>query len=540
VLPAGVRGDVGVSGAEPPEVGPLSPAAGSDAPQREPGRAAERVIQLLIPAVAALTLVSFLTAQSHRVDHDLHLIAPSTAAPGDIVPIRAHLFGDLDRPEGPRLLAREVTVELCNARGDRLASTRLSPGHAGSLEGSLRVPARGAGGGAPAGWLLHAHAAVEGRGGDAEKRIAAEPAALRPEPRALRALATFAPGPLRMEPGASPLHLDLAVGGGACAPEEPCELVVHTGASDVALVLAPSGAATPVTSARAEAGSPLASLWIVTHGPEAEVTLDAQRDGARVARRSFRLPIALGSDALSPMTPLYHAPALPTVRLGGEPGSCIVDAFRDGRWLRSASLPSCDAGDPVPFVPLEAGLWRLQVRRDPFDSGTAAVRALYVRAPGESDDDVLSTLARAAARVSPDDTLVRGVRAEPEAYTGALEPAARYLLALLERGVVAQPRPTSGHAAALAQLAAELARMRDLAVWALGLCGFLLVLLLVRRGLAGSGAAERVMQAAGSGDAPARRRRRLRALITVVAAAASLSLAFVAIAIYVIARSMGP
>jgi hypothetical protein len=76
-------------------------------------------------------------------------------------------------------------------------------------------------------------------------------------------------------------------------------------------------------------------LSVVTHGPEAQLWLRADRAGVRVAHRSVRLPVALGAARLRVSDTLWRAPALPELALLGGEGGCILDVFRDGAWLRT-------------------------------------------------------------------------------------------------------------------------------------------------------------------------------------------------------------
>jgi hypothetical protein len=332
------------------------------------------------------------------------------------------------------------------------------------------------------------------------------------------------------------------VAGGACVPEAECVLHVHVGEPPAALVLEPSPSAealAPLAAPQTQ-GSPPASpeiagvvtLRVKVHGPEAYLTLVAQRAGQPVARRRVRLPVALGAGALALDTRLYDAPARPRFTLGPDAGPCLVDAQRDGLWLRSATSPDCGMKGELPFAALEPGLWRLQARRDPFAADAAGVAVLHVRPPGQGAAERLSELAAAVLASAPDDRLARSVLAAPESHAATLESSAGYLLAVLEQGLVPQPAPHSSMPAARARLAHERARVRAAALWVLALSGLSLVLLVMRRGLTAADQAGRLMQAAGE-SSDELRRHRLRRLASVALSAALLALAFVAIALYV-------
>jgi hypothetical protein len=302
-----------------------------------------------------------------------------------------------------------------------------------------------------------------------------------------------------------------------------------------------SASVTP--DARSAAPSPATSgvvaLRFVTHGPEAELRIAAERDGVQVAARSFRLAVALGADALVELPRVLPAPASPRVGLQQEERGCIADAFGEGRWLRTGTLRDCRGGEALPFAALSAGLWRVQLRRDPFASDGAAVATLYARAPGESDGSVLARLARAASERDPDDLLARAVGEQPQAHIPDFAPTARYLLALLDSGLFALPEPVSGHPRALARLEAARSRARKLALFALALCALTLGLHVAQRGLSAADEANRLMAAAGE-EAGRLDRQRLRMTLRVLATVSSLLLAFAAIAAYVIARGAAP
>jgi hypothetical protein len=161
---------------------------------------------------------------------------------------------------------------------------------------------------------------------------------------------------------------------------------------------------------------------------------------------------------------------------------------------------------------------------------------MYVRAAGEADAAVLAQLARAALEREPDDVLARAVSEQPEAFVSALGETARYLLAVLDAGVLALPAPSSGLPRALARLSASRAHVRKLALLALALCALTLGLLVAQRGLTAATEASRLMADAGE-DPRQLGRQRLRMTLRVLATVSSLLLAFAAIAAYVIARA---
>jgi hypothetical protein len=493
-------------------------------------------VRILVPAGSALALVAVLTGRDLEVESDLHLVAPAQIVSGETMPVRAQLYAHLRRPEGAELVAAETAVEL--RVGKRVvARGRLRPSHARSLDGMLALPA-----GLHGRAVLAAEARLDGELVRSERlvEVAARPAgAVEPRPRPLRALQRFAPGPLqRRSPDAEPpSSLTLQIEGGACVPERRCSALVHVGepAASVRVLASASVAPDARSAAPSRSSSGVVVLRFVTHGPEAELRIAAEREGVQVAARSFRLPVALGADALRELPRVLPEPAAPRAGLQQEEPGCIVDAFLAGRWLRTGTLRDCRGGEALPFGGLPAGLWRLQLRRDPFASDGAAVATLYVRARAETDAGVLERLARAALERDPEDALARAAIEQPQAHVADFASSAHYLIALLDAGVVALPEPTSGHPRALARLAAARSRARKLALFALALCAITLGLHVAQRGLAAADEANRLMAAAGE-DAGRLDRQRLRMTLRVLATVSSLLLAFAAIAAYVIVR----
>lgn len=495
--------------------------------------------RILLPAAVAIAVLALLLGDARQIDSELHLLAPDRHARGQSVPLRAHLYARLRRPEGPELAAAPLAVEL--RAGTRvLARTELRAGYANTLDGALALPEAFTGRA-----VLVAEAEQGGADVRSERVLDVVPAAeltapLDPRARALPALQRFAPGPVQAHAGAAavPSALSLQIEGGVCVPERPCTVLVHVGEPAAAVRVLETPSVTPDARSRApsEATSGVVALRVVTHGPEAALRIAVERDGARVATRAFRLAVALGASALRELPRVLNAPAAPSLGLHEEEPGCIVDAFHALRWARTGSLAECRGREPLPFAPLTPGLWRLQLRRDPFASGSAAVASVYVRAPGEADPQVLARLARAALARDPGDALARALSADQSTDSRSFEADARYLLALLDRGVVALPEPVSGYPRALARLQAARGRVRTLALAVIASCAAILGLLVLQRGLSAASEASRVMTQAGEERAGVDKQR-LRMRLRVLAAVASLLLLFAAIAAYVVVRA---
>ena len=351
-----------------------------------------------------------------------------------------------------------------------------------------------------------------------------------PEGRPLRGLQQYSAGPVLAESGTiAPSALSVQVSGGACVPEQRCQLLVHIGTPAAAVRVSPNSTVTPTAQSASAETSGVVPLEVTTHGPEAELWLSAERSGERVARRSVRLPVAMAAlnviwnqaEVLTGSLPLkVHSPA--------ADGGCILDAFSDGHWRTTGSLASCARSQAVPFA-LEPGLWRLQVRRDPFSMQTAGVAVIALPAPGGLED-ALGVLFTAARRSAPEDSLVRACKDLPELCRS--EAAQRYLAALLETGLAALPEARTSFQESVARVREQRARMRTLALIALVLGGTGLVLSI---GQSGVRAGQRV-SLLFENDPGAARRARLRAAVLVAASAASLVLVFSVLALYVVAR----
>jgi hypothetical protein len=365
---------------------------------------------------------------------------------------------------------------------------------------------------------------------------AALPRAL--EGRSLRALQQFSEGAIVSEPNeVAPSSLRVRIAGGACVPELPCRAFVHVGEPAATIRIEPNSAVTvrPLTAAAAISGrretSGVVELAFVTHGPEAELWLIAEREGRKVARRSVRLPIAMAALQVETSALRYGAGEAPMLRVAGSEEGCIVDAFADGRWERTGSLAHCDREAALPFSPLPLGLHRLQVRRDPFSAETCGV-AVIVLGGSASQADSLRRLALAARSVDADDPVVRSALEQPGSIDRA---SAGYLAALLENGIATLPRAVTGYSDALAEQQRRQARLRNLSLVALALGAFALVLSVGRRGLT-AGARAREFLARESTDPYFARRARWRSRAIVAASVSSLALVFVVIASYVLAR----
>jgi len=493
----------------------------------------------LAPISAAIALVLVQAGDAAELDEDLQLVVPhSLPSAAELIPVRALLYTHLRSPEGPALSGETVAVRVETLQGNVLARAQLTRSHAAlvDLEGGLRI--------APDVHTRQRHGLLRvvaevarpGRSllAQAYVDIGGEPAALRE--RALRGLQQFAAGPVHAEGEAvAPARLTVQVRGGACVPEQSCQIAVDVGQPAAALRVLGSAALTP--SPQVERGtaetSAVVDFVVTPHGPESELRLQAYRAGRRVASREARLPVALSALAVKTAADVVEPGAVLRLQADAADGGCLVDAFRDGYWVATGSLPQCAEPSPLPFA-LMPGITRLQLRRDALsnNSASAAVRVVYVRGRDERAEQVAHNLARAALALAPDDALARTCVQVPA--TCQDRSAQAYLLALLEEGIALLPQPVSGYAHTLAQRRQRLDRMRVLALCALGCGGLGLALSIGQRGLTASARSRRILSP--DTDLPWYAPARLRGIAVALASAGGMLLVFVVLALYVLSR----
>lgn len=498
----------------------------------------DRAVTVFVPVAVALIVAFMLVAENRHVDQDLQLHAPSHARPGDRLPVRAILFDDIDRIEGPRLRSIPVDVKLARSAGPEertLARARLRPTPLRQMEGGLLIPrdARGS-------YVLIARAVLPNGTQavvHAPLRVRPDAPALRPTGRLAMPLQHYTQYAIQTTGQTPPDALEVRVTSGACVPELRCDLLVYVGEPAAAVEVERSRAVTPVARRPEDSGerTGVHAISVVTHGPEAQIDVVARRGGAEVARRPVRLPIALGSVALRADT-IVDGEVVPHLRVEGASGrsGIIVDAYRDARWQQTATVPTRRAGsdgfDP-PFEPLEPGVvWRIQARLDPFSSENAATRLIYVRPRGEGRERTLENVRAYARAHEIADGLLEAVAREPD-----LARAVAFILAPGELDLLPQPGAMSGHAQAIAGLEGGRSAVRIVAVLALIIAAIFVALIVARRGLDASAEARAVMVAAGDVSVLDERRKR-RQTLTVLMISAAVLLAFLAAAAMVIAR----
>lgn len=499
---------------------------------------------------ALVALIALFSVERVQLAHDLQLAADPDARPGEQLALRALVFRDVDAPEGPTLARTEATVRLLDPRDREVARTELVATPLDTLDGSLTVPSSAEGR-----YVLEATAELSGEPLRCRRvlTIARTAPPVAAHGREAGPLQQLSLGRVRSPDGAlPPVPLAPRVVGGACVPEQPCTMLVWSGAPAASLALEADPRSVTVIagpSSGAEAREGIVALTIEVHGPEAQVTLRALREGKSVGERALRLPIALGEPALLGERSIV-ASGEGLVRVVPPPGRTrvIFDVFANGRWRDSrvveASASRTDLID-VPLGALPEGLVHVQVRTDPFSAESAGARVLYVRSPGEPTERVLARLAA--------ETADRG-RAEREGATTAWaeqlpafareqpDRTAAYLLAPLEQLRMPVPRALSGRPQALAALDRTRAVARYGVAGALVLSALVIGLSIARRGLSATDEAEAILHAA-SGDerldrTHAQARERVRARVGVVLLVLAVAAAFLAGALLIVAKPL--
>jgi hypothetical protein len=493
----------------------------------------ELLVRVGAPLAVAALFGGVLLLSAARPDRDLQLIALSQVRPGEPMAIRAFLFEGLHRPQGPSLASAEVELRLADRQGRTIARGRLEPSLVAGMEGTLGVPE-----GVSGPHLLHAEV-VEG----AHATRAYVPLEI----------AEGAPGIVLRGRLASPLQqyelfgvvldgaapapdpFEVRVVGGACVPEEPCRLLVRVGEPAAAVGRPPTAAVEVLGDASPEERAGLVVLDVVVHGPEAEVQLVATREGAPVARRTVRLPIAQAAPTLVVDPVWASAPASPRLRVGGvAPGKpIIVDAMREGRWTYTGSTRvGPDGHVPWPLEPLGEGVWRIQVRTDPYGTGSAAARVLPVVAPARGPEGAVRAMARRSVALDLDDALAARVLGEGLDASLTAEEHVVYMAALQELRLAVQPAALSGYVQQTVGAEASIEAWRWVGAAGVLFVGIAVGAYLLWRGLRASAQAGRLVgDDDGAPPTPA-----WRPVLVVAAVATAFALIFAAIALFILTR----
>jgi len=451
-----------------------------------PDERAGRWLRFAIPPLVLGAFLLALVAEPPPADVDLMLVAPDYARPRSSLPLRALAVAGLAESGGPTTtLARPVRVRLLDESGRRLAETTLVAGAADTVEGEIQIPP-----GVHGRLSLHARMRSPWDGDPIEVerlvQVSEDAAASTRRGRLATPTQRWRPEVIEaVDGGTPPRDLDLRVLGGACAPELPCELRLWVGepAAEVELESSPS---LSVESSPHATTSGIVPLGVTVHGAEAVAHLVARREGAVVARRSVRLPILMAGHGMRlPRGSLVHTPARPELEVSSLNDSrrFVVDAYRDGHWLHTATLElDGDGSGRLPYS-LAPGLWRLSVHGDPFSTLRSAGRLVLVLAPGA---DAMSELRRLAAspELSAGTDPLASLLVAGQPAPGSAEQVAELLFALPELDFYQMPDLAHG----ILQLGPDVdpgrRALRALAGGLVLLAGFLVAWMLIRRGRA--------------------------------------------------------
>lgn len=493
---------------------------------------ADFTIRAGVPAIVGLLFAAVLLAEDEGPDHDLQIVAPPEVMPGRPIPLRAIVIEGMAETDTPRLLAVRGVARLEDSRGRVLASVPIrsaTPRGAAVLlvptvvsRGAHRLTVRAE---TPRGPMVtRAEIAI---------RDGARP--LSTEGRALPILQSFHLFDVRSTGrGPVPSALEARVVGGACVPEELCEILVWVGAPGAALTIEPSPAAEPIGPPSPET-SGLTRLVIRVHGPEAEIAVVARRAGVEIARRKIRLPVVQGAPVLHLDRPLVPAPARPRLVVKGElEDPVFLDAYRDGRWERTATVPANAFREgPVrlPGPALAPGAWRLEVRTDPWSRDLVASRMLWVHATNEASPDVLRSAARDAASRGSSVAMVEAILAGSLAEISPAD-ALAFLAAEVEADVIVPPPPIRGRDQLL-EAQREKLDLRHVGAVGIFLCGWLVSGILFVRALRAEREARRIARLEPTDDTHLR-----QGAFPIVGAAFFLLLVFGTVAFLVVSRGV--
>ena len=330
------------------------------------------------PLIVAIILAALWVAGAPSTVPDLRLSAPVVARPGSTIGIRAWQV-DEDDDGYTVIVAPPVEIELRNAAGMVVATSKLGKSRVQGTEGDLHVPE-----GLDEVLSLIAHAEIDGRSVSVERAlyVRASIESRLPSGRAVNAFQAYELGPMRAAASSGPaVVLDPRVEEGACVPDLRCWLSVWVADQDV-VVRVRSAAGVRVPAIAVEPSNGFARVPLVVVGSEGRVEVEAvDRDGTVVAAREVRLPIVPGG--IAARASVIDGRIRVAWEQIGEPKPVLVDVFEGRRWVHALSLSSDDAQLPS----LGPGVWRIQVRADLFSNNTAGVAYAVVadpKGPGRS------------------------------------------------------------------------------------------------------------------------------------------------------------
>jgi hypothetical protein len=178
-------------------------------------------------------------------------------------------------------------------------------------------------------------------------------------------------------------------------------------------------------------------------------------------------------------------------------------------------------------------VWRLQVRTDPFSSGSAGVRVVPVLSAEAAPDRAVEALVRRSQRMDLGDSLATHVRREGLLPGESPHRQAAFLAALQELAVAHLPASLSGHVQDTVGARATIETWRLLAAAGVVLVGLFVGAYLLWRGWRASVEAGRLLgEDAGAPPSTARR----RAMVGVMGLAVAIAVIFALIAVFIATR----
>ncbi len=480
-------------------------------------RFADACVRWIAPIAVTITVAAVYWTPTIRDPYDLQLSAPAHVAPGNLVPLRAYLFVP-DNDQDAETQSTKIKVRISSERAisiEETTLTKISPLDGSS--GMIRAPIEGGA------YSLIAIAEQAGRQIAHIRRsvrVSNRAPSMVSNKRPLDRLQSFEAHSVQVLSNApAPSHLELRVRGGACIPEEHCDVLIWVG-NPAAKIGIEHSSNVEVSQETEEERFGIIKATLIVYGPEAEIDLVASRSSVQIARRHVRLPIALGGLAIDVSN-------LAQIHVDGLEASrpLLVDAYRDGHWERTGFVGEAKERTPfaLPFPALEHGTWQIQVRSDPFSSANAASRIALI---ANQEGNEIVALAQAALARDPQDEFAKRIISRPTyPEDTSRETREAFLAASLERFVYPQPEFASSRTQNAPRVQAEMKKRAVLAAIVIGAFAFLIVGVMLRRGFQANKQAWGLMALASGTSGPSGQEK-VRTTISVILIAISAGIVF--------------
>lgn len=334
----------------------------------------------IAPSVVAGILAALWLSEAPDPAIGFSLSGPSLVAPGTKVGLRAWHLTDQGVDAPPTI------AELRDESGALISTTTMMTSLVQGLEGEVALPEDFEGTA-----FLVARTKIDGNEASATYSVSVEPdafVAYQPG-RETSPFQVYELGQLRViDAEAAPQELDPRIEGGACVPELQCWLSVWVGEKATRVrVVSITGVRFEKTLLGPAKGFLRFPLFVL--GNEARIEVQALGPVDRVvASREVRLPVVPGGVSARASVDGRQV-RVEWDELGGS-GPVLVDVYRGSQWSYAFSLTPAEPWLPVPLDP---GVWRLQVRVDLFSTNTAGVTHVVI--PSDSAGTALEIAARA-------------------------------------------------------------------------------------------------------------------------------------------------